>query len=180
MDTSTPKPSKRRAMFYSFNTHTPPDIRSMTRIIAVLGIENDDVAPDRSGWLLSDFFAYWHLLQGLTASQSWFHCLDLPAAVRKHIRFLQGPLPCTQRRVVFDASIADGCTCWDHEHGTKYTMCDTLYGKFHTTVQRECKAAEKMTGVTYWFSCLGLGMWRTTALFSVDLVIVSGGLSFSG
>jgi len=39
-----------------FSSLTPPDVQNDTRIIAVVGIDNeDDAAPDNDGWFISDF-----------------------------------------------------------------------------------------------------------------------------
>lgn len=39
-----------------FSSLRPPDVQNVTRIIAVLGIDNDDdAAPENDGWFISDF-----------------------------------------------------------------------------------------------------------------------------
>lgn len=43
--------------YSKFNTFSPPDLTSSTRIVAVCGIWQKDAMPQGDGWFLSDFFA---------------------------------------------------------------------------------------------------------------------------
>lgn len=97
---------KRELHFEKFNTHTPPDITSNTRIAAVCGIVNEDARPEIDGWMLSDFFAFWNIFNSTTKHQSWMHSLDLGKLVEKHQVYLHGN-PYKRRKVVLDDSILE-------------------------------------------------------------------------
>ncbi|KAI4157103.1 MAG: hypothetical protein L6R39_000766 [Caloplaca ligustica] len=126
-------------VYESFDTHTPPDIPPNTRIIAVLGIEQARISPEDSGWFLSDFMAFWHILHGFTKHQSWYHCLDLDAVIQSHTRYLHGN-PYKKRKVVFDATVLqevkkpDSC----FQKVSDVSLCS----KFRSALKQECKAAE--------------------------------------
>ncbi len=88
-----------------FSSLTPPDVQNDTRIIAVVGIDNeDDAAPDNDGWFISDFYLFNHLLAGLGHSQKWFTCLNPSDLVQKYTEYVHGN-PLESRRVVLDSSI---------------------------------------------------------------------------
>lgn len=96
--------SKNPPNLETFTMHSPPDVGKRTRIIAVLGILQGGATPQCDGWFLSDFFAFWHLLHGMTISQTWLHCLDLEQLIQTHERYLHGD-PHIERKVVLDADI---------------------------------------------------------------------------
>jgi len=102
-----PQPEARKfEMYAEFNTHTPPDIIEKTRIVALCGVLHEYAHPKADGWLVSDFFAFWHLLGGITEHQTWMHCLNLEALVAGDGRCLHGN-PDKERKVVLDAGILD-------------------------------------------------------------------------
>ncbi|KAL8938601.1 MAG: hypothetical protein Q9211_003126 [Gyalolechia sp. 1 TL-2023] len=126
--------------FATFGTHTPPDIPVNTRIVAVLGITQEYINPEKDGWFLSDFLAFWHILQGVTANQSWYHCLDLDQVVQSHTRYLHGN-PYKKRKVVLDGRILNEMkTKKDRPQRFQETL---LFPKFAAKLKEECKAAEK-------------------------------------
>lgn len=53
-----------------FTTHTVPDVTVNTRVVAVVGIQQEWAAPEVDGWFLSDFFAFWNVLKGMTCNQT--------------------------------------------------------------------------------------------------------------
>lgn len=101
------KPHKRS--YLEFNTHTPPDITPNTRILAICGIASGEAAPNDDGWILSDFFAFYHLCRGLTEHQTWMHGLDLETLVAAHGPYLHGN-PSLSRKVVLDKAILEQAT----------------------------------------------------------------------
>ena len=88
-----------KRLYPEFNTHTPPDITPNTTILAVLGIDPREAAPNRDGWFLSDFFAFYHMFRGPTKNQIWMHGLDLEELVATHGRYLHGN-PFKGRKIV--------------------------------------------------------------------------------
>ncbi|TVY23142.1 hypothetical protein LHYA1_G007879 [Lachnellula hyalina] len=44
-------------------TSVPPDVPKNTRILAIYTLTQDDALPRGSGWMLSDFLAFYHLFQ---------------------------------------------------------------------------------------------------------------------
>lgn len=126
-------------MFESFNTHTPPDIKRTTRIVGVLGVHPKNVAARKDEWFLSDFFAFWHLFEGMTNSQTWYHCLDLPELIKANHRYLHGN-PYKNRKVVLDAKLLYKAQ-YETKHPIVQIKPQTLLSKFKTAVKVECKAA---------------------------------------
>ncbi|KAL8668278.1 MAG: hypothetical protein Q9168_007089 [Polycauliona sp. 1 TL-2023] len=102
LETTTPG-----RQYEEFNIHTPPDITPNTRIVAVCGIKPVEAGPSDDGWFLTDFFAFHHLLSGLTKHQIWLHCLDLHELVQQHRTYLHGS-PWKTRKVVMDHKIING------------------------------------------------------------------------
>ena len=47
-----------------FTTHTVPDVTVNTRVVAVVGIQQENAAPQVDGWFLSVFFAFWNVVKG--------------------------------------------------------------------------------------------------------------------
>ncbi|KAF6238615.1 hypothetical protein HO173_003121 [Letharia columbiana] len=124
--------------YEQFNLHTPPDITSKTRIIAVLGI-HQNATPQKDGWFVSDFFAFWNIFQGITENQKWYHCLDLDDLVTKHERYLHGN-PYGQRKVVLDSGILAQSKL--SRHPLQRIRPDHLKPKTKQLIGDECKAAE--------------------------------------
>lgn len=90
-----------------FATHVPPDITSDTHVFGVLGIEQKFAMPQRDGWFLSDFFAFWHVLNGTTTKkQTWLHALDLEKLIKVHTEYLHSN-PYKTRKVVLNQAILD-------------------------------------------------------------------------
>lgn len=126
-------------IFERFNIHTPPDICADTQIIAVLGILEDAANPNDDGWFLSDFFAFWSVLQGATKRQLWYHCVDLDDLVKKHVHYLHGN-PYKQRKVVLDADILGKAQ--NGPHSVQRVKPCNLRSTFRASVKNECKAAQ--------------------------------------
>ena len=99
-------PSNKKFTYKRFNTHTPPHVTHNSRLIAILGIDPAEAAPNADGWLVSDFLAFWHLLHGMTDKQSWFHALDLEALIKAHTEYLHGN-PYKARKVVLNDKIPE-------------------------------------------------------------------------
>ena len=91
-----------------FVTHTVPDIRPNTRVVAICGITDDgDCAnPDDDGWFLSDFFAFNYLMKGTCANQKWLSSEDPKALVQKYGSYLHGH-PYLEKKVVLDQALFD-------------------------------------------------------------------------
>ena len=90
-----------------FAAHVPPDITSNTHVFGVLGIEQTKAMPQKDGWFLSDFFAFWHLLHRTTTKkQTWLHALDLEKLINEHKEYLHGN-PYKNRKVVLNRAILD-------------------------------------------------------------------------
>lgn len=126
----------------SFITHTPPDVEQETHVVAVLGIESKWASPRDDGWFLSDFLAFWHLLNGLTVSQTWLHCLDLPKCVRSHERYLHGN-PFKERKEVLNAEILRTFSGGSLKHVPKRVGGISLKKAFIDKIMSECKIAHE-------------------------------------
>ncbi|KAL8847472.1 MAG: hypothetical protein Q9221_007498 [Calogaya cf. arnoldii] len=127
--------TKTGRQYDEFNTHTPPDITSNTRIVAVCGIRQDQAAPSDDGWFLSDFFAFHHLFTGLTTNQVWMHCLNLRQLVQQHKPYLHGS-PYKPRKIVMDDTII--------KHAKDLVHSGTAGGlrlMFKQTMRKECEKA---------------------------------------
>ena len=59
-------------------------------------------APQEDGWLLSDFYLFHHLLDGVCQTQVWYTCLDPHLLIEKYKEYAHGN-PYQERRVVLDA-----------------------------------------------------------------------------
>ncbi|KAL8733587.1 MAG: hypothetical protein Q9166_001995 [cf. Caloplaca sp. 2 TL-2023] len=119
-----------------FVTRTPPDITPNTRIVAVCGIKQQRAGPGADGWFLSDFFAFYHLLHGLTPHQHWMHALDLTALTTQERPYLHGS-PFKTRKVVLDDKILAGAK--------NLVRCSVggLQGDFKKRLRTECQEATK-------------------------------------
>ncbi|KAL8726814.1 MAG: hypothetical protein Q9181_005917 [Wetmoreana brouardii] len=60
------------------DTRNPPDVHANTHIIGVLGVcdlgHQRRASPHRDGWMVSDFYLWISVLEGMGKSQSWFSC----------------------------------------------------------------------------------------------------------
>ena len=108
------KPIERRIQYEHFNVHTPPNISKNTRIITALGVTEHSASHSKDSWLISDFFAFWHLLQGLTDAQAWIHCLDLDESQMRDAMYVhhcnQSPYRC-EYIPPHDTSVCDKLSC---------------------------------------------------------------------
>ncbi|KAL8941742.1 MAG: hypothetical protein Q9216_002070 [Gyalolechia sp. 2 TL-2023] len=126
-------------IFESFNIHTPPDIKPTTRVVGVLGVHPEQLAARKDEWFLSDFFAFWHLFEGMTITQTWYHCLNLPALVKANQRYLHGN-PYKNRKVVLDEKLLKKAQ-HESKHPVVMIKPQDLLSKFKATVKDECEAA---------------------------------------
>ncbi|MDI1493009.1 MAG: hypothetical protein OHK93_004793 [Ramalina farinacea] len=122
-----------------FCTHTVPDVTVNTRVVAVVGIQQEWAAPEIDGWFLSDFFAFWNVLQGMTSTQTWLHCLDLDDLVKKHRNYLHGNH--FQRKVVLDAQILAKAV--HSQHCPKQIKETLLMSEFESAIESEYVAAKE-------------------------------------
>ena len=129
--------SQEKRQYDSFNIHTPPDITPKTRIIAVCGAMQGDSDPGQDGWFVSDFFAFYHLLHGLTPNQCWMHCLDLGALIDKYRPYLHGN-PFKVRKIVLDHKILKNATDL-----VRTSSAGGLRLAFEKKLRSECQAANK-------------------------------------
>ncbi|KAL8750750.1 MAG: hypothetical protein Q9199_006867 [Rusavskia elegans] len=72
----------------SADTRNPPDVHSNTHIIGVLGV-NDlghqrRASPALDGWMVSDFYLFMSILEGMGKLQSWFTCENPYALLAKY------------------------------------------------------------------------------------------------
>lgn len=127
--------------YTQFTTHTPPDITSNTRIVAVCGTFQKKAMPKVDGWFLSDFFAFYTIFRGMTQHQTWMHCLDIEDLLKVHGPYLHGS-PFKTRKVVLDTEIvkkakAPGGSLHYLQHGA-------LKLAFQKKLVSECQAAANM------------------------------------
>ncbi|MCJ1259937.1 hypothetical protein MMC24_007776 [Lignoscripta atroalba] len=93
----------------SFHDTNLPDLQPDTHIIGLCGVndhyfeDDDEFAPDpaRDGWMLSDFYLFKYLCQGLGKSQAWLTSLHPEELVRRYGEFAHGNCY-NSRRVVLD------------------------------------------------------------------------------
>ncbi|KAI4249759.1 MAG: hypothetical protein L6R40_000548 [Gallowayella cf. fulva] len=129
-------------VFDTFNIHAPPDITPNTRIIAVLGIPQEDSTKRANEWFISDFFAFWNLFQGVTIRpQHWLHCLDFEQLVQGEKVYLHGN-PYKERKVVLDHKILQKAYQGkDAIRQVPPSQPHMLLKEFKDTVKAECKSA---------------------------------------
>src|SRR6266536_3626610 len=86
-----------------FVSHTVPEVRNDTRIIAVCGVTDidDQAAPAEDGWFFSDFFAFHTLFYGHGSSQVWCSSEQPSDLLQKYGQYLHGN-PYSDRRVVLN------------------------------------------------------------------------------
>ena len=128
--------------FDIFTIHTPPDVTQNTRIIAVLGILQNDAALHLNGWFLSDFIAFHHLLRRCTKSQKWLHCLDLASLIRQHTRYLHGS-PFLERKVVLNDERLECAQNAKDGHVLTEVKPANLRLDFKKEVRAQCSQAAK-------------------------------------
>ncbi|KAL8670333.1 MAG: hypothetical protein Q9168_005120 [Polycauliona sp. 1 TL-2023] len=130
--------SKPEVVFTSFNTHAPPDVLPNTRIVAVLGLTPEEAVTPESMWFISDFFAFWNLMHGLTTIQHWFHALDIQSLVNTNKVYLHGN-PYNTRKVVLDQAILNqACAGPSPIQRSDPTL---LAKHFREAIKTECTAA---------------------------------------
>ena len=105
----------------------------------MLGIHEFPAPEGLDGWFLSDFFAFWHIFQGITDCQTWYHCLDLDDLIARHQRYLHGN-PYKQRKVVLDANIL--AQAKQARHPPRRIRPDQLKLETKKIITSECRAAE--------------------------------------
>ncbi|KAL8769059.1 MAG: hypothetical protein Q9209_004845 [Squamulea sp. 1 TL-2023] len=69
------------------DTRHPPDVKGDTHIIAVCGVPDDEASsasPGKDGWMISDFYLWKHVLEGMGKSQQWLTCEDPRYLVHKY------------------------------------------------------------------------------------------------
>ncbi|KAF2712456.1 hypothetical protein K504DRAFT_452642 [Pleomassaria siparia CBS 279.74] len=132
--------SNRDVVYTRFKAHSPPDITPNTRIVAILGTQPVLARPDKDGWFVSDFLAFWHLLNGLTKNQTWLHCLDFNSLVAKHTRYLHGN-PYNDRKVVLDQDVLPKLSA--SNSGLTYVHSDSLKSKFDSVLRENCAQASE-------------------------------------
>lgn len=86
-----------------FTSTTLPDVDPRSHVIGLVGIHDheDTASPANDGWLLSDFYLFYHLFNGLCKSHAWFTCLDPQYLVDKYDEYAHGN-PYHERRIVLD------------------------------------------------------------------------------
>lgn len=59
------------------DTQSPPNVTPQTRIISVLGVDEPTVTSNAAspslgdGWMVSDFYLWMHVLEGMGQGQEW-------------------------------------------------------------------------------------------------------------
>ncbi|KAL8833325.1 MAG: hypothetical protein Q9176_008031 [Flavoplaca citrina] len=72
----------------SADTRNPPNVTVNTHIIGVLGV--NDLGPQRraspglDGWMVSDYYLFMSILQGMGKSQSWLNCENPYSLLQKY------------------------------------------------------------------------------------------------
>ncbi|KAL8803012.1 MAG: hypothetical protein Q9182_003438 [Xanthomendoza sp. 2 TL-2023] len=72
----------------SADTRNPPDVTGKTHIIGVLGVSDlghqRRASPRVDGWMVSDFYLWMSILEGMGKSQSWHTCENPYALIEKY------------------------------------------------------------------------------------------------
>lgn len=131
--------ANRETLYTKFKLHSPPEMTANTRVIALLGVEQEDVLLGKDDWFVSDFFAFWHLLNGLSPHQTWLHSLDFQQLIAKHEYYLHGN-PYKDRKVVLDAQILERAN--SNKSDFVYAP-QNLKQKFGQALESNCKEAAK-------------------------------------
>ncbi|KAL9585354.1 MAG: hypothetical protein Q9212_001585, partial [Teloschistes hypoglaucus] len=70
------------------DTRNPPDVHPNTHIIGVLGLcdlgHQRRASPQRDGWMVSDFYLWINVLDGMGKTQKWFTCEDPHTLLAKY------------------------------------------------------------------------------------------------
>lgn len=72
------------------DTRSPPNVTPRTRILAVLGLHEEDAESISAcpsigdGWMVSDFYLWMHVLHGMGRSQEWITSLEPQYLVEKY------------------------------------------------------------------------------------------------
>lgn len=69
------------------DTRHPPDVHDDTHVIAICGITDDaasSASPAKDGWMISDFYLWKHVLEGMGKTQHWLTCEDPRNLVQKY------------------------------------------------------------------------------------------------
>lgn len=69
------------------DTRHPPDVQNNTHVIAVCGVADDaafSASPAKDGWMISDFYLWKHVLEGIGKTQQWLTCEDPRDLVQKY------------------------------------------------------------------------------------------------
>ena len=69
----------------------------------VTGTTTGQASPYNDGWLISDFFLFYHLFSGTAAEQSWLTCVEPDCLVYQYGEYAHGD-PASDCKVVLDAS----------------------------------------------------------------------------
>ncbi|RDW69109.1 uncharacterized protein DSM5745_08869 [Aspergillus mulundensis] len=127
----------------AFITSRPPDVPCKNRIVAVCGIydcpaDNDAAAPYRDGFILSDFYLFYHLLfptHTHSTNQIWLTAESAEGLVEKYTEYAHGS-PRGERRVVLDASFLP----LDAGLGSmRVVEADMLLDRFVETVREQAR-----------------------------------------
>lgn len=76
----------------TWDTRHPPNVTPKTRVIAILGLSEDEPSSMNAsptlgdGWMVSDFYLWLNLLKGMGTSQEWITCLKPKYLLRKYGR----------------------------------------------------------------------------------------------
>lgn len=112
MGAKEPRPS---LIVPSRDTRLPPDVTPATRIISILGLTeppssssgNEIASPSESdgdGWMVSDFYLWMHVLDGMGKAQEWITSLELRYLMETATEFLHGD-SFEDRAVVLDGGL---------------------------------------------------------------------------
>ncbi|KAI4271182.1 MAG: hypothetical protein LQ337_006196 [Flavoplaca oasis] len=157
------------------DTRHPPDVQNNTHVIAVCGIPDDaasSASPKRDGWMISDFYLWKHVLEGMGKSQQWLTCEDPFDLVQKYgsidkydttkstsqISWADGYLhgdPFEERRVVLDKatlSFARKQLCIT-PHGV--ALRNEFINRLESTCQKAAKANDHVLVMIF---CHGEGL----------------------
>lgn len=128
-------------MVYTFETRTPPRVNSNTHIVAVCPVDTDHAGHDKDGWLLSEFYAFNNLLNGLGASQTWLVVQQPETIVQKYGQYAHGRTG-ADKKVVLSQDLIDS------KQVTPVTVIDseTSDDVFLTTVTQVTQGAAKTGG----------------------------------
>ena len=76
----------------TWDTRHPPNVTRNTRVISILGINEDSADSTNAspalgdGWVISDFYLWLHLLRGMGVGQEWISCIQPKDLLSKYGR----------------------------------------------------------------------------------------------